>query len=135
MKAINITLWVIQVLVAAAMILHGVIFLIPGVFEKMSAGHPSPYPQSFMQFIFLMEALGGIGLILPAATRILPFLTPLAALGLTIIMGGAVYTHLTTGQAATVGVPIILTILSAIIAYGRWRVAPIPARNTAATAA
>ena len=131
MKAINIILWVFQALIAAAMIVHGVAFLFPTAdVQKMMAEHPSPYSQEFMEFIFLMEALGGIGLILPAATRILPYLTPLAALGLAIIMGGAVYTHL-TGNAEMqrgFGVPLILTILSLIIAYGRWRVAPIAPR-------
>lgn len=52
------------------------------------------YPRPFISFIGLAEFLGALGITLPVWIGILPFLTPLAALGLSIIMVGAIYSHL-----------------------------------------
>ena len=86
-------------------------------------------PGWFLHFIGVMEILGGLGLILPSLLRIRPGLTPLAAAGLVIIMIGAtVITVMTTGIAMAM-VPLIVGILAAFVAYGRWRVAPLSARG------
>jgi uncharacterized membrane protein YphA (DoxX/SURF4 family) len=43
-------------------------------------------PRSLVIFIGLTEVLGAAGLVLPMATGTLPWLTPLAAVGLAIIV-------------------------------------------------
>jgi DoxX-like protein len=68
--------------------------------------------------------LGGLGFILPALLRIKPSLTPLAAAGLVVIMIGAVVLSFPKGPAAWV-MPLVVGVLAAFVAYGRWRVAPI----------
>ena len=75
------------------------------------------------------EILGGLGLILPSLTRIKPGLTPLAGLGLAIVMVLAIIYHLQRGETANIGFNIILALLSAFVAYGRWKIAPIMDRS------
>src|SRR5262245_26633032 len=89
-----------------------------------------PMPGWFLRFLGVAEALGGLGLILPGLLRIKPGLTPLAALGLVIIMIGATVLNL-----ITVGVPLavftfVVGCLAAFVAYGRWRLAPHKKRST-----
>ena len=62
--------------------------------------------------------MGAIGIVLPALTGILPWLTPLAALGLVLTMIGAVLTHLTRPEYGAIAVPAVLLILAAFVAYG-----------------
>jgi hypothetical protein len=80
-----------------------------------------PMPGLFLRFIALCEVLGALGLILPGLLRIRPGLTPLAAAGLVIIMIGAVVVTLMTGDIPTALLPLVVGILAALVAYGRWR--------------
>jgi hypothetical protein len=78
------------------------------------------------------EVLGTIGLILPGLLGIRPGLTPLAAAGLVIIMIGATVLTLAgvaPGGAALALIPLVVGILSAFVAYGRWRLAPLRGRS------
>jgi hypothetical protein len=67
-------------------------------------------------------------LILPSLLRIQPWLTPLAALGLVLIMIGAVAVTLIGGMAGAALLSLVVGLLAAFVAYGRWRLAPIPPR-------
>ena len=69
--------------------------------------------------------LGAIGLILPGLLRIRPGLTPLAAAGLVLIMIGATVITLATMGPATALIPLVVGLLAAFVAYGRWRLAPL----------
>jgi len=76
-------------------------------------------PGWFVKFIGVMEILGGLGLILPGLTNIRRNLTPLSAIGLLIIMIGAVViTIMGPGVGAAI-IPFVVGILCAVIAYGR----------------
>ena len=81
----------------------------------------------------IAEILGGLGLIVPAVTRIRPELTPLAAAGLVIVMVGAAIWHASRGEAAQIATNVVLGAVMAYVAYGRWRLAPL-APKAAATA-
>jgi len=80
-----------------------------------------PLPGLFLRFIGVAEVLGAIGLILPGLLRIRPGLTPLAAAGLAIITVGATVVTLMIGGGATALFPLVVAILSAFVAYSRWR--------------
>jgi putative oxidoreductase len=82
-----------------------------------------------VRFIGACELAGAVGLILPAATRIRPMLTPLAASGLVVVMLLAMAFHISRGEAAQ-ALPINLTLgaLAAFVAWGRFRKAPIRAQ-------
>jgi hypothetical protein len=83
---------------------------------------PSPAASSLSRCGY--EVLGAIGLIVPGLLRIVPVLTPVAAVGLVIIMIGATVVTVIGGPAATAVVPFIVGVLAATIAYGRLRVVP-----------
>ena len=121
------TLWTIQVLLAALFIFAGGFKLVTPI-EEMVKQMPVAMPGWFLQFIGVCEVLGGLGLILPGLLRIKPGLTPLAAVGLVIIMIGATVISVMGPSAVTALFPLATGILAAFVAYGRWRLVPIMAR-------
>jgi hypothetical protein len=120
-KGLSITLWILQALLAALFLFSGATKFIMSV-EQMTKG--SSLSGGFIHFIGVCEILGGIGLIVPALTRILPILTPIAACGLVIIMAGATYITLPMGKGAIL--PALFGLLLAFVAYGRFVLRPIP---------
>ncbi len=68
---------------------------------------------------------GALGLILPAVTGIATWLVPTAAIGLVIVMTGALRRHIADGEPAPAYMaPTVLGILALIVAVGRIWVAP-----------
>jgi putative oxidoreductase len=129
-KGMHIGLWVTQGLLGAAFVAAGLMKVTAPV-EQLQASMPwvSGAMGQLVRFIGSVEALGGLGLILPAATRIKPWLTPLAALGLTVVMALALATHVARGESSMIGAPVVLGALSAFVAWGRSKKAPIAARS------
>jgi hypothetical protein len=121
-KKANVVLWVIQGLLAA-------VFLFAGGFKLAlplaALAKLSPLPALFLKFIAACEVTGAIGLILPGLLRIRTGLTPLAAAGLVIIMAGATVITAATQGAAPALFPLVVGLLTAAVAYGRWRLAPL----------
>ena len=114
-------LWTIQVLLALLFLFAGGMKLVMPI-EEMTK--QMPMPGLFLRFIGVAELLGGLGLILPGLLRIRPGLTPLAAAGLVIIMVGATALTLAIGPVATALIPLVVGLLAAFVAFGRWRLAP-----------
>jgi putative oxidoreductase len=75
------------------------------------------------------EILGGLGLILPGLTRIRPELTPLAAVGLIVVMVSAIIWHLGREEFTSIGGNVVSIVALSYIAYGRWRLAPLAHRS------
>ena len=73
----------------------------------------------------IAEILGGLGLILPSVTRIKPWLTPLAAVGLALVMVGAIVYHALRGEWMNITLNIINAAVLLFVAYGRWKLRPI----------
>jgi len=114
----TVLLWIIQGLLALVFMFAGVMkFVMP--IEEMTK--QVPLPGLFLRFIGVAEVLGAIGLILPGLLRIRPGLTPLAAAGLAIITVGATVVTLMIGGGATALFPLVVALLSAFVAYSRWR--------------
>jgi len=114
-------LWIVQGLLALLFLFAGGMKLVLPL-EKLTG--PVPLPGLFIRFIGVAEVLGAIGLILPGLLRIRPGLTPLAAAGLVIIMIGATVITLAGGDVAAALLSLVVGLLSAFVAYGRWRRAP-----------
>jgi len=119
----NVVLWIIQVLLALLFLFGGGVKLVLPI-EAMTKGMAVPLPGLFMRFIGVCEVLGGFGLILPGLLRIKPWLTPLAAVGLVIITLGATVVTLLCGTIGPAIFPLVVCLLCAFVAYGRWRLAP-----------
>jgi len=120
----DIVLWVLQVLLASAFLIAGVnhAFRYDQVKPRMS--WVAAVPRGLVTFIGICEILGAIGLILPALTGIWPWLTPLAALGLVAIMLLAAAFHVTRSEYSSIITNLILLVLAAFLAYGRWMIEP-----------
>jgi hypothetical protein len=119
-------LWIVQGLLALLFLFTGGIKLVLPI-EVMTEQMPVPLPGPFLRFIGVAEVLGAVGLILPWLLGIRLGLTRLAAAGLVIIMTGA--TVLTLAGVVPGGVvgaliPLMVGLLSAFVAYGRWRLTP-----------
>jgi uncharacterized membrane protein YphA (DoxX/SURF4 family) len=126
-SALNIGLWVVQVLLALLFLWAGGMKLVLPL-EKMAG--PVNLPGPFLRFIGVTEVLGGLGLILPGLLRIRPILTSWAAAGLVVIMIGAVVVTLKGGGGASMAlIPAVTGLLAAFVAYGRWRLAPLRSRS------
>jgi uncharacterized membrane protein YphA (DoxX/SURF4 family) len=127
-------LWIVQGLLTLVFLFAGGIKLVLPI-EAMTEQATVPLPGWFLRLIGLAEVLGAVGLILPGLLRIRPGLTPLAASGLVIIMIGATVITLAGFVPGGVGptlIPLVVGLLSAFVAYGRWRLAPQSERRTAA---
>ena len=125
-----IGLWVVQVLLAAIYLMAGFMKLSQPIDALVASGmgYAGDYPELLTRLIGTMEILGAIGLILPALTRILPFLTPLAAAGLATIQVLAMGVHLSRTEYGMLPVNLVLLALALFVVWGRTRKAPIAAR-------
>lgn len=112
----NVTLWVVQGLLAALFLFAGGMKLVMPL-ENLAG--PVALPGLFIRFIGVVEVLGAAGLILPGLLRIHVELTPMAAAGLVIVMIGAVVVTVIGGTIAPAVVPFIVGVLAAAVAYGR----------------
>ncbi len=121
----GVALWVIQGLLAVAFLGAGAMKLSQP--KKKLAENMSwveDFSQPAVRLIGAVEVLGAIGVVLPALTGILSWLTPLAALGLALTMVGAALTHLRRKEYGNIAVNVVLLVLAAFVAYGRFFVLP-----------
>ena len=115
-KGKNIALWIVQGLLAAGFLMAGISkFFMPP--EVLTQGAPF-LSVGFIYFIGAAEAIGALGLILPQATGIKQFLTPLAAALLGVIMIGATVIAAMMGIATAI-FPFVFLVLCVVVAVGR----------------
>lgn len=127
-------LWIVQILLALAFLATGFMKLTTPVDQlAQNMAWINDVPLWLVKFIGLAELAGGLGLILPALTRIQPQLTPLAGAGLALVMFLAAGFHLTRGEFGFIAPNLVLLALAAFVAYGRWKVVPIAPRGASAT--
>ncbi|HWL86656.1 MAG TPA: DoxX family protein [Polyangiaceae bacterium] len=117
----NIVLWILQGLLAAAYLLAGGIKLVT---PRDKLAPKMAWVENFtagqVKLIGLAELAGAFGLVLPVALNIVPILTPIAALGLVAVMAGAVSTHLRRKEPPVA--PAVLAVLAVVVALGRFLV-------------
>ena len=118
----NTFLWIIQGMLAAVFMMTGIMKLVQkkeAMADKM--GFVEDFSQIQVNGIGVLELMGAVGLILPWATGILPWLTPIAAVGLALTMVGAFLAHLRRKELIPMGiVNIVLFSMAIFIAYGRF---------------
>jgi DoxX-like protein len=120
-------LWILQALLAAVFLFSASFKLLAPI-DAIQA--QLPLDATYIRAIGTIELLGALGLLLPSLLKILPFLTPLAAAGLVLLMTGAtLLSPSLTGEPASAALPAALGIVSAFVAYGRARLAPIAPRR------
>jgi uncharacterized membrane protein YphA (DoxX/SURF4 family) len=118
----NIALWIIAGLLAVAFLVSGAMKLAQPK-EKLAAfgfGWVEDFSADSVKAIGILEILAAVGLILPAVLDIAPALVPLAALGLVLLMIGAIITHLRRHEAKVIASPMALLALAVLVAWGRF---------------
>jgi len=123
----RVLLWVLQVLLALVFLAHGLLLLFPtaSIADQMNAS----LPRAFWVFLGVAEVFAAVGLTLPGISRIQPWLVPLAAAGLMIVMIGATIYHSVRGETSSATITAVLLLLVTFVAYMRWRVVPIRSRT------
>jgi uncharacterized membrane protein YphA (DoxX/SURF4 family) len=120
---VNIALWVVAGLLALVFLGAGFAKLTQPK-EKLQANPNMAWTEDFspgmIKTIGALEVLGGLGLILPELTGIAPVLTPLAAVGLVLVMLGAAVTHARRKETQTIVVNVVLGALAVFVAVGRF---------------
>jgi uncharacterized membrane protein YphA (DoxX/SURF4 family) len=121
----GIALWVVQVLLAAVFLVSEATKLSQPK-EKLlkNMAWVEDFSQRRVRIIGALEVLGTIGIVVPALTGILPWLTPLAALGLVLLMLGAALTHLRRTEYGYITMNAVLLILAAFVVWGLFFVLP-----------
>jgi uncharacterized membrane protein YphA (DoxX/SURF4 family) len=117
----NVALWIVQGLLAFAFIAAGGMKLF--AYEKYKAmsekkNGPTGPSHGLITFIGIAEIAGSLGIVLPMATNIAPWLSPWAAIGLAIIMLLAIGFHVRRHES--VAVPVILSLLAGFVVFGRF---------------
>ena len=117
----NVTLWVIQVLLAVVLAATGAIKLIrPRLSLQSQMAWVVDASDAQVKGIGTLEVLAAIGLVVPPILHITTFLTPLAAVGVIFLMIGAMATHVRIGERGRVWVNVLLLALAAVVAVGRF---------------
>jgi uncharacterized membrane protein len=117
----NVFLWIVQAILAAMFAMSGLVKVIQPK-DKLVGKYPwmQDVSPATVRFIGVMELLGAIGLIVPAAAGIAPVLTPIAGTGLAVMMVLAAVVHIRRREPSGVGVSAILFVLAALVAWGRF---------------
>lgn len=118
----NIALWIIASVLAAAFLAAGLV-KISQPKEKLAAagqGWTERFSPGAIKAIGILEVLAAVGLILPAALSIAPVLVPLAAVGLVLLMVGAAITHARRREVPMIAGNLVLLGLAAVVIWGRF---------------
>lgn len=124
----NTFLWILQVFFGIYFVAVGVMhFIVP---EGLPAPMEWMYDLSDTLHIIsgTAEILGGLGLILPGLFKRMPELTVYAALGLAILMVGAMIYHIGREEYSNIGTNVIIAAIMGYLAYARWKLTPLEGR-------
>lgn len=118
----NTTLWIAQGILAAMFAMAGIMKSTQPIDKLMKSGlnWVERFPLTTVRIIGLSELLGAIGLILPLALNVAPILTPISAVGLSVIMILAAVHHLKHKENKAIVFNIVLLSFAVFVAYGRF---------------
>lgn len=119
MRIWNISLWAGRAVLALFFAYAGVLKLsrTPQALSAMGWHWTMDVPPSLITFIGAMELLGAVGIILPAASRILPWLTNLAAAGMTVLQLVALAFHLARGETDVLWLNVVVILVAGAVAW------------------
>ena len=121
----DIALWIAQVLLAFDFVVHGWVMWFPSKTLPMGLPYIQEIPTGFRRFIGTAEILAGAGLILPGLTGILPWLTPLAAIGIIILMLSAIIYNIRRKDYNQMKRNLMQLALAVFVAFGRLVILPL----------
>ena len=122
----NVALWILQGFLALAYLAAGLMKVTRSKEQITKLMRwAEDFSPSIIKAIGLVEILGALGLILPALTAILPWLTPLAGVCLALDMLMASLVHVRLKEYPAVGMTVVLLVLAVFVAYGRFFIRPV----------
>jgi uncharacterized membrane protein YphA (DoxX/SURF4 family) len=126
-KVLNNSLWAAQIFLALVFFITGAgkLFLPLENLYELIPWTKDANPIT-IRLIGFSEILGCVGLILPSLLRIKPWLTPLAATGVAVIMLLAIFFNISTGETSVIGINILFFLMSAFVSWGRFKRSIIP---------
>lgn len=124
----NITLWIITSVLAAAYLVGGASLLLMSKERYRALGRSQHWVDDFtagqIKAIGAVKVVGAVGLVLPAVLGIADVLVPMAACGLMLVMAGAATTRLRRGEWTFLAGDLVYLSLFAFVAWGRFDLAP-----------
>jgi hypothetical protein len=122
----NIALWIVAGALALLMLASGGSKVIQPREKQIAAGYQwaEDFSDGAVKAIGALEVLAAVGLILPAALGIVPILVPLAAVGIAVMMAGAIIVHLRRHEAKVIAMPLLLFAVAVFVAWGRFGPTP-----------
>ena len=120
----NIVLWIVEIILSVMMFVIGLMKAFQPVYRLSQFTWTTRSSEGFIRFIGISELLIGAGLILPQITGIAPMLTSLAAIALCIVMVLAIREHIRHKETKEIGKNVIILLLAAFVAIGRF--VPLP---------
>jgi uncharacterized membrane protein len=124
---VNAVLWLLQIVLALAFLALGLLMVTRSRERLLRvAGWVEDFPEWVVTTTGVLELLGAVGVVLPGVLGVAGVLVPVAALGLVVLLIGAIVTHLLRGEQDEVGVPVALLIAAAVVAAGRLSAWPLP---------
>jgi putative oxidoreductase len=116
----NVILWIVQSILALLFLMAGVMKSFRSLEAlKQNLAWVGSVPPGLVRLIGVAELLGAIGLILPLASGIAPWLAVAAAAGLALIMIFAAIFHVTRREYSAIGLNAILFLLALVVIVGR----------------
>ena len=119
----NVALWIIAGVLALAFLVGGALKLTLSK-QKLAAAPGGGWAEDFstgtIKAIGALEVLAAVGLIVPAAVDIAPILVPLAAVGVVLLMVGAIITHLRRHEAKVIVANLAYLALAGFVAWARF---------------
>ena len=123
-------LWVSQALIFVSFVMIGFMKLVTPIPDLARIiAWAGQLPEAVVRLMGLIDIAGGVGILLPALTRIKPQLTDLAALGCVCLQICAIIFHFSRGEASFTPLNFVFLTLSAFVLWGRRTRAPITARR------
>lgn len=129
-RGANIGIWAAQVIGAALFIMSGTMKLFTPI-PDLAAMMPwaGEYSVGFVRFIGVVDIAGGVGLLLPSLTRIMPRLTVVAAAACVLLQVLAIGFHATRGEFEVLPLNVVYIACALIVLWGRGRKAPVAPRG------
>ena len=117
----NVFLWIVAALLAVAFAAAGSMKLAKSKADLagQGMGWVEDFSPGVIKLIGALEVLAAIGLVVPPLVGIAPVLAPLAALGLVLLMAGAIITHARRRETPMVVVNLVLLVLALVVVVGR----------------
>ena len=125
-RGMIIGLWTAQVLIFLPFVIIGAMKIFMPV-DQLAAmwAWPGEYPVWFLRGIGVIDVAGGVGVLLPALTKIKPGLTIVAAWCSLVLQICAIAFHFSRGEADHTPLNWILVGLLVFVLWGRTKVAPL----------